>query len=60
MNFKQFGSLLPDNPLCGISTYKDTLNLATGACTRYVKKLVLDGSEAWNLYDGTSRVFYIT
>jgi hypothetical protein len=38
-------ALLPDNPLCGIDTNKDTLNLATGACTRQIYKLVLDGSE---------------
>lgn len=34
-------------PLCGISTYKDELNLATGACTRRINKLVLDGTEKW-------------
>lgn len=39
--------ILPDNPLCGISTYKDTLNLATGACTRQIYKLVLHGTESY-------------
>ena len=48
MNFKRFGSLLPDNPLCNISTYKDTLNLATGVCTRQIKKLKLLSSLGWN------------
>ena len=33
------------NPLCGIGTYKDTLDLSTGTLTRYVKKLVLTGEE---------------
>ena len=33
------------NPLCGIDTYKDTLDLSTGPLTRYVKKLVLTGEE---------------
>lgn len=45
--------LLSANPLCGISTYKDTLNLATGACTRHIKRWVLDGSESWG-ESGTS------
>ena len=62
MNFKRFGSLLPDNPLCGIGTYKDELNLATGACTRRIKKLVLDGTENWILSTGWKKtatsVFY--
>lgn len=39
--------LLADNPLCGISTYKDTLNLATGACTRQIKKIDL-GTLNWS------------
>ena len=38
------------NPLCGIGTYKDTLDLSTGVLTRYIKKLVLTGEEAdWSL-----------
>ena len=44
-------------PLCGIDTYKDELNLATGACTRKIKKLVLTGEELWNMYQNT---YYIT
>lgn len=42
--------LLSANPLCGIEDYKDTLNLSTGACSRYVIKLVIDGTEAWQTY----------
>lgn len=38
---------MSDNPLNGISTYKDTLNLATGDVTRHIKKLVLTGEENW-------------
>lgn len=45
--------ILPDNPLCGISTYKDTLNLATGACTRQIKKLVFNGNESGWKKSGT-------
>lgn len=54
---------LISNPLCGINTYKDTLNLATGACTRQIKKLVLTGDEtfyrdkertdSWRFYSDT-------
>lgn len=47
MNFNKFvnSDYLKNNPLCGIDTYKDELNLATGACTRRIKKLVLTGEE---------------
>lgn len=44
---KKCASLLADNPLCGIGTYKDTLDLATGAVTRKIKKLVFTGQENW-------------
>lgn len=45
-------ALLPDNPLCGINTYKDTLNLATGDCTRQIKKFVLTGEETdWGMVE---------
>ena len=40
--------ILSSAPLCGIDTYKDTLNLATGACTRQIKKVVLTGQEDWS------------
>lgn len=36
-------------PLYGIGDYKDTLNLSTGVVTRKVKKLVLTGTETWEL-----------
>ena len=42
---QRYTPLLHDNPLCGIDTYKDTLNLTTGACTRNIKKIVFDGSQ---------------
>lgn len=59
MNFNKFISsdYLKSNPLCGISTYKDTLNLSNGSCTRYVKKLVLDGTENWLVESGTNGLF---
>ena len=34
-------------PLCGIGTYTDSLNLSTGILTRRIKKLVLTGKEDW-------------
>ena len=55
---KKYTPLLPNNPLCGIDTYKDTLNLATGACTRAIKKLVLTGEENWGVSSGTT-VYYV-
>lgn len=58
-DIRVFKALLPDNPLCGISTYKDTLNLATGACARYIKNLVLDGTETWYINNqGTVNAFF--
>lgn len=51
--------LLTANPLCGIEDYKDTLDLATGACTRQIKKLVLTGQENWNLHGFIQNLFYI-
>lgn len=56
MNFNKFinSDYLKNNPLCGIGTYKDELYLATGACTRQIKKLVLTGNEAWTLETGTT------
>ena len=50
--------LLSDNPLCGISTYKDTLDLSNGSCTRQIKKLMLDGTENW--VSTTTNTFRIT
>lgn len=60
MNHRKYlnSAALKTNPLCGISKYKDTLNLATGLCTRQIKKLVLDGMENWN-YSTTSQAFLI-
>lgn len=50
MNHRKYlnNAALKTNPLCGISTYKDTLNLATGQITREIKKLVLTGEETLN------------
>ena len=42
MAIKQYVSL--SEPLCGINTYKDVLNIETGATTRIIKKMVLDGN----------------
>lgn len=53
-------ALLYDNPLCGISTYKDTLNLATGVCARQIKKLVLTGNESGWVMSGTGYFYNLT
>jgi len=34
-------------PLCGIGTYKDSLDLSTGVLTRRIRRLVLTGEENW-------------
>ena len=34
-------------PLCGIDTHTDSLNLSTGILTRRIKKLILTGEENW-------------
>ena len=47
---KQYISL--ENPLCGIGTYKDTLNLDTGATVRAIKKYEFTGNEYWILNAG--------
>lgn len=49
MNYQKYfkSTALISNPLCGIDTYKDVLNLATGQITRAIKKLILDGTEPW-------------
>lgn len=49
---KYFASAeLMSKPLCGINTYKDILNLATGQMERKIKKLVVDGTENWSGYN---------
>ena len=42
-----YAPILTANPLNGINDYKDTLNLATGACSRKIRKLVFNGTENW-------------
>lgn len=41
-----------NEPLCGIGTYTDSLNLSTGTLTRRIKKLVLTGEENWTSNNG--------
>lgn len=59
MNYqKYFKSIaLINNPLCGIETYNDILNLATGQATRKVNKLVLTGSEDWRRYSNSNYTY---
>lgn len=59
MNLNKFLNLdyLKENPLCGIGTYKDTLNLATGECTRNIEKLVFTGQESWALHSSYANLF---
>lgn len=42
---KYIVDLMQDNPLNGISTYIDVLTLSTGAISKKIKKLVLNGTE---------------
>ena len=51
-------------PLCGIETYTDSLDLSTGILTRRIKKLVLTGEEKYffwsdNTYGITDFCFYL-
>lgn len=49
---------LKNNPLCAISTYKDSVTLSTGSTTRNITKLVLDGTEDWVYVSGQSADYY--
>lgn len=51
---------LISNPLCGIDTYKDILNLETGQTARKIMRLVLMGNEqTWSsTYWSTAYVLY--
>ena len=55
---KYIVDLMSDNPLNGISTYKDTLNLATGTVSRAIKKLVLTGEENWIRFSTTDDFYF--
>lgn len=46
-------------PLCGIGTYTDSLDLSTGILTRRIKKLVLTGAETdWRVAgEGSTRLY---
>ena len=59
--YKYFVSAeLINNHLFGIDTYKDILNLATGAITRKIKKLVFDGTENWLSSSSDASKHYIS
>ena len=47
-------------PLCGIDTYTDSLDLSTGILTRRIRKLVLTGNETFtkNLASTTDYLYY--
>lgn len=49
-----------NEPLCGIGTYTDSLNLSTGTLTRRIKKSVLTGEETYtkNNADSTQYLYY--
>ncbi len=56
---KYISNLLSANPLCGISTYIDTLNLSSGIVTRRVVKYILKGDENWGVdNEGASNAFF--
>lgn len=45
---RKYSPLLSDNPLCGIDTDKDTLNLSTGLVTRTIKKRVITNEDIFS------------
>ena len=47
-------------PLCGIGTYTDSLDLSTGILTRKIKKLVLDGTEEWQTYTSAPNTYRLS
>lgn len=56
---KYIVDLLQDNPLNGISTYKDVLTLSTGAISRKIRKYEITGLEGWIARSGTpENVFF--
>ena len=48
---KYIVDVVANNPLCGISTYADSLDLSNGAISRVIKKIVYIGSndEQWSI-----------
>lgn len=48
MNFRKYlnSAALKADPLCGISTHKDTLNLNSGNCTRVIKKIIVSSDSS--------------
>ena len=46
-------------PLCGIQTYTDSLDLSTGILTRRIKKLVLTGEERYIKDSSADYLYYI-
>lgn len=46
-------------PLCGIQTYTDSLDLSTGILTRRIKKLVLTGEERYIKDSSADYLYYV-
>ena len=61
MNYQKYfkSAALINNPLCGINTYKDIINLSTGQITRDIKKLILTGNEVVYVYANSDIAFRI-
>ena len=56
---KYIVDLMSDNPLNGISGYKDTLNLSTGSVTRQIVRYEITGLEGWIFRSGSpDNVFF--
>lgn len=60
MNYHKYlnSAYLKENPLCAVADTKDSLNLATGSCTRAITKLALTGNEEWEMVAGQSADYY--
>lgn len=60
MNYHKYfnSAYLKEHPLCAVADTKDSLNLATGSCTRAITKLVLTGNEEWEMVSGQYADYY--
>ena len=60
MNYHKYlnSAYLKEHPLCAVADTKDSLNLATGSCTRAITKLVLTGNEEWEFVNGQNLDYF--
>lgn len=60
MNYHKYfnSAYLKEHPLCAVADAKDSLNLATGSCTRAITRLVLTGNEEWEFVNGQTLDYF--